>query len=219
MTASELASVDIFPLKKTDTCESAIVFMHDWKVFQLPVTDNGKLIGYVVLSDLAEASPKHKIDKYIKPFLQLYCVNNQHLFGLIKQFAESKFTCLAISDDDNNYIGAVSLVDLNIVLYKSSLSQSGAIVVLKMSPQDYSLAELSRIIEYNDCKILNVFITPDSSDSTKILLSVKLNKQNISTVLQTLERYNYTINSIYELDDHQASLDQRYDWLIKYLNT
>jgi predicted transcriptional regulator len=52
MFAEELLSNDIFPLKKTDSCESALVFMSDWKVFHLPVVDNGKLLGYVSYDDI-----------------------------------------------------------------------------------------------------------------------------------------------------------------------
>jgi predicted transcriptional regulator len=52
MFAEELISTDIFPLKKTDTCENAILFMHDWKVFHLPVADSGKLLGYVTYDEL-----------------------------------------------------------------------------------------------------------------------------------------------------------------------
>lgn len=63
MFAEELLSNDIFPLKKTDSCESALVFMSDWKVFHLPVVDNGKLLGYVSYDDINNQSGKTKVEK------------------------------------------------------------------------------------------------------------------------------------------------------------
>jgi acetoin utilization protein AcuB len=219
MIASEFFSPDIFPLKKTDTCESAMVFMHDWRVFNLPVVDNGKFIGYASFEHLAEAKPKDKIEKLVEPLLQMYVLKTYHLFEVIKQFAESKLTCLAVCDAESSYLGAISLNEVALMYKNSSLVQPGAIITLQMNPQDYSLAELARIIEYNDCKILHVFINPVTSNLGKIVVSLKLNKQNITTVIQTLERYQYSIQSVHQADNQDADLNNRYDWLIKYLNT
>lgn len=219
MTVSEFISTDIFPLKKTDTCEMALVFMHDWRTFNLPVSDAGKLIGYVSFEDISEAKPKEKVEKYITPAINLFAQKSSHLFEVIRQFAETRYTCLAVCDAQQHYEGAVSLNEIASVYKYSSLVQPGAIITLAMSPQDYSLSELARIIEYNDCKILHVFIYPDSSNLGKITVSLKLNKQQIGAVVHTLERYQYTIVSIHEINELSADLNSRYDWLIKYLNT
>jgi acetoin utilization protein AcuB len=219
MIVSEITSTDIFPLKKTDTCESVLVFMQDWKVFHLPVVDNGKLVGYVTVDDLNSLKGNLKIEKYIIPNPQLFLLKTQHLFEVVQQFAETKYTCLAVCDVENNYQGAVSLTELNQAFNNSSLIQPGAIIVLRMNPKDYSLAELSRIIEYNDSKIVNVFVHTDFTDNTKIMVSLKLNKKAISTVLQTLERYQYNIHSIHQFAEQNADVNDRYDWLIKYIHT
>ena len=219
MIVSEITSTDIFPLKKTDTCESVLVFMQDWKVFHLPVVDNGKLVGYVTVDDLNSLKGNLKIEKYIIPNPQLFLLKTQHLFEVVQQVAETKYTCLAVCDVENNYQGAVSLTELNQAFNNSSLIQPGAIIVLRMNPKDYSLAELSRIIEYNDSKIVNVFVHTDFTDNTKIMVSLKLNKKAISTVLQTLERYQYNIHSIHQFAEQNADVNDRYDWLIKYIHT
>lgn len=219
MTVSELISTDIFPLKKTDTCEMAQVFMQDWRTFNLPVADAGKLLGYVSFEKIAEAKPKDKVEKYIMPATQLFILKSNHFFEVIRQFAETRFTCLAVCDADHNYEGSISLNEIATLYKNSSLVQPGAIITLAMSPQDYSLSEIARIIEYNDCKILHVFIYPDSGNPGKIMVSLKLNKQSIGAVVHTLERYQYTIQSIHEVNELNADLNSRYDWLIKYLNT
>jgi acetoin utilization protein AcuB len=219
MIVSEITSTDIFPLKKIDTCESALVFMQDWKVFHLPVVDNGKLVGYVNSEDLNAVKGNLKIEKYIISNPQLFLLKTQHLFEVVQLVAETHYTCLAVCDIENNYQGAVSLTELNQAFNISSLIQPGAIIVLRMNPKDYSLAELSRVIEYNDCKIVNVFVHTDVTDNTKIMVSLKLNKKAISTVLQTLERYQYNIYSIHQFAEQNTDVNDRYDWLIKYLHT
>jgi acetoin utilization protein AcuB len=219
MIVSTFLSPDIFPLKKTDSCEMAMVCMQDWRVFNLPVTENGKLLGYVSYAKLADMGEDKKIEGLIEPLIQLYTIQTSHIFEVIQQFAQTKYTCLAVSDAEQNYTGAVSINEIADVYKNSSLLQPGAIITLVMNPQDYSLSELARVIEYNDCKILHVFIHPDNRDLGKIIVSLKLNKQGITNVIQTLERYQYTIQSVHQVDEQDPELHNRYDWLIKYLNT
>lgn len=215
MNAGELLSPDIFPLKKTDTCATALVFMQDWNVWHLPVAENGQLLGYVSGSKIAEMPENEKIDKHIEPLTQLQLHKGQHLFDVISFFAETHFSALAVCNEQSVIEGIVSLKEILDAYQKSSLMQGGAIISLRMSPQDYSLAEIARIIEYNDCKILNVFIHPNRIDHAQIIVSLKLNKQTVNTVIQTLERYQYQIHAIYNTDEHEAGLNNRYDWLIK----
>ncbi|AMS25842.1 hypothetical protein AEM51_01305 [Bacteroidetes bacterium UKL13-3] len=219
MFAEELLSNDIFPLKKTDSCESALVFMSDWKVFHLPVVDNGKLLGYVSYDDINNQSGKTKVEKIIQPLVQLYANKGQHFFEIMKLMADTGFTVIAISDEEAEYKGVVSVKEIVQVYKSSSLTQPGGIIVLEMTPQDYSLAELSRIVEYNDAKILNVFVNTLPGNFSKVLVSLKLNRPELNTIVQTLERYQYRIHSVHQSMDQSSDFSTRYEWLIKYLNT
>jgi predicted transcriptional regulator len=219
MLASTLISSDIFPLKKTDTCEGALMFMQDWKVSHLPVVFDGRLLGYVSANKLADESPEDRIESFIAPLVDLKLSQTQHVFEVLSMMVEAGLSCLAVCDEQQIYVGSVSVNEVLGHLAGSSLSQPGAIIVLQMNPQDYSLAELSRIIEYNDCKILNVFVHANTLSPAHILVSLKLNKQTVSSVIQTLERYQYQIFSVHQLETTDANLDKRYSWLLKYLNT
>ena len=219
MFAEELLSNDIFPLKKTDTCESALVFMSDWKIFHIPVADNGKFLGYVSFDEINTQPGKTRIEKVIQPLLQLYVDKGQHVFEIIKLMADTGYTAIAVSNEESEYKGVVSVKEIIQVYKNSSLAQPGGIIVLEMTPQDYSLAELSRIVEYNDAKILHVFVKAVSDNPSKILVSLKLNRPELSAVVQTLERYQYRIHSIHQTIDSSSDFGNRYEWLIKYLNT
>jgi CBS domain-containing protein len=219
MFAEELLSNDIFPLKKTDTCESALVFMSDWKVFHLPVVDNGKLLGYVSYDDCSIPSGKTKIEKSIQPLVKLYADKGQHFFEVMKVMADTGFTVIAVSDEEAEYKGVISVKELISIYRNSSLNQPGGIIVLEMTPQDYSLAELSRIVEYNDAKILNVFVSTAVGNTSQVFVSLKLNRPELSTVVQTLERYQYRIHSVHQTADQTSDFSSRYEWLLKYLNT
>jgi acetoin utilization protein AcuB len=219
MKAAELLTSEILPLKPTDTCETAMVFMHSWKVFHLPVSDNGKLIGYVKIEDIETQKHKEKIGSFIVPLTQLYLLPDTHFFSVVQLFTETKFSTIAVCDSEGKLLGIVSVQQLVYTLGQSSLLQPGAIVVIQMAPQDYSLSELTRIIEYNDCKVISVIVNPVADSPSLVHVSLKLNKQAIQSVIQTLQRYNYSIESVLQTDETEADLYNRYDWLIKYLNT
>lgn len=219
MIASHLISADIFPLKKSDTCESALVFMSDWKVSSLPVVQDGKLMGYVYSNELNHGRSSDKIETYLRPLPQLFIFQNQHFFEILTIMNEAKTDVLALCDEKGQYQNAISIHELVRFISKSSLAQQGAILVLSMSPQDYSLSEISRIIEYNDCKILNVFVNSNPDNPSSILVSIKLNKQAVSAVVHTLERYRYNVYGIFMNEDQAGEMATRYDWLIRYLNT
>ncbi|MEI6506952.1 MAG: CBS domain-containing protein [Bacteroidota bacterium] len=220
MFAEILISHEIFPLKKTDTCETASVFMHNWNVSHLPVVENGKVLGYVSLDEIFSAKKSDKMSLFIKNDKQFTSLGYQHLFEVIKIFDETGLTTISVLNNENNFIGIISFKEILKSLFRdSSLSQDGGIITLEMLSKDYSLAEISRIVEYNDIKIINVFIRSASQDENKILVSLKLNQTELKNVVASLERHGKLIRSI-QLDQKTDEVSSfRYDWLIKYLNT
>lgn len=220
MFAETLLSHEMFPLKKTDTCETAIVFMHNWNVAHLPVVENNKVLGYVALDEISGMAKTAKMDKLIrndKPFIVSL---QQHVFELLKMLDESSLSTLAVVNAESNFAGIVSYREVIKDLYRdSSLSQAGGIITLEMFAKDYSLAELSRIVEYNDVKIINVFINTIISDSQQILVTLKFNHTDLKNVIASLERHGKVIRSTHQVLDIADEYSNRYDWLIKYLNT
>ncbi len=66
MLARDLISNDIFPLKKTDTAEAAMMLMQDWKIFDLPVVDGGKILGFCDFASLAKKKKNQAISGLIR---------------------------------------------------------------------------------------------------------------------------------------------------------
>jgi predicted transcriptional regulator len=216
MIAEELISDHIIPLKRGDLCEAAISFMHDAKVVEMPVVEQGKLLGYLHISK-AEKTQSKTVGQAMDGKL-LFIPANTHLFDIARIMHDTNATTLAICDEHQNYIGAVALADLLKAYTKNSAnSLPGAIVTLEMFPRDYSLTEIARISESNDFKITSLFIR--NLENNKLEISLKFNSVEIKTVLHTLERYNYNIKSVHQLSEITDNLNQRLDWLIKYINT
>jgi acetoin utilization protein AcuB len=216
MIAEELISDQIIPLKCGDLCDAAISFMHDAKVVEMPVVESSKLLGYLHISK-AEKTQNKTVGQVMENKL-LFIPANTHLFDITRIMYDTNSTTIAVCDDQQNYIGAVSLADL-LKAYSKNTANSlpGAIITLEMFPRDYSLTEIARITESNDFKITGLFIR--NIENNKLEVSLKLNSVEIKTVLHTFERYNYNIKSVHQLSEVADNLNQRLDWLIKYINT
>ncbi|MEQ8812651.1 MAG: cbs domain containing protein, partial [Imperialibacter sp.] len=82
---------------------------------------------------------------------------------------------------------------------------------------DYSLAEISRLIESDNGKILSSYLTDDPNDSSKVSLTIKINLEDLSRVQATLERFGYQIVAKFNNAPEAVDEQERMDILMKYL--
>jgi len=148
-----------------------------------------------------------------KPFVTA----SQHIYDVIKIADNYKLSIIPVLDDRNKYLGVIRLADLaHYFAQLTAVDQVGGLITLEMNIHDYSVAEIAQIVESNDARILSLYYT-EIPDSTKIQVSLKINKQDLTGIVQTFDRYNYTIiASIFENDEDE--MQDRYDSLMSYLN-
>lgn len=220
MIAEELINHLIPSLKLTDNAQKAIVWMEELRTNQLPVTENSRFKGLISEEIIFE---NNDINKKVADY-QLYAdecfvYDYQHFFDVIKMSNEFKVEIVAVLDDSDTYLGVISLSDTISALAQTSAIQSvGGIIVLSMNQVDYSLAELSRLIEADNAKILSSFVTTDHMDPTKIKVTLKINKTDLAPVVATLERFNYKVIAKFQHSDIVTNEQDRIDALMKYLN-
>jgi hypothetical protein len=99
----------------------------------------------------------------------------------------------------------------------AAVSNPGGILVLELNANDFSMVEISRIIEENDAKMLSMYVT-SPADSTRLELTIKLNRIDIQPVIQSFLRHDYTIKASFFESDYFDNLRDRYDLLMTYLN-
>jgi hypothetical protein len=131
-----------------------------------------------------------------------------------------KLTVVPVLDYNNKYMGLVRMSDLLHYFSKiSAIEKPGGIIVLELSERDYSMTEISQIVESNNAKILSMYLHT-SPDSTKIEITLKLNVTDITPVIQTFNRYDYNIKaSFMEYDEQDDLYNSRYELFMRYLNT
>ncbi|MCX6187196.1 MAG: CBS domain-containing protein [Bacteroidetes bacterium] len=218
MFAQQLISSEVFPLKKSDTSDAALHFMIDWRINNLPVVENNKLLGYIYENNLLDKVDE-KIEKFLSTQEPINVKPETHLFELLKIMNDNMLSSIAVVDSNHICLGCVVLNELQMLTYPSSgLNHIGGVIVLETNISNYSLAEIARISEVNGLKILHAQLHTSPDDNNLQLISLKFNSLDLQYTLATFKRFNHKIyySSHNEIDENQES---KYNWLIKYINT
>ncbi len=220
MIASELISYDIPPLKLTDKGNKALDWMEEFKTNVLPVVHEGEYVGLISESNLLDSED---VDGEIKTFginfIKPFTHENQHLFEVITAMVENDVELLPVVNSSNKYLGVITnkvvVENLSKVV---SVASAGSIITLEVNIKDYSLSEIARMVESDDAKVLASFLT-SHPNSTKLEVTLKINKTDISRILHTFERFNYVVLASYNESEYHQNLRNRYDEFMRFLNT
>lgn len=218
MTAETLISDEIIPLRTSDTGEEALGMMDDFYVRHLPIVNNKQLLGLISQDDILNYNAVEPVGSYSLSMVRPYASGKDHIYELLRLLAEYHLTLIPVVDEEENYFEVVTLETLLLHFAQTaSFSEPGSILVLEMSRRDYSLAEIARIVESESASILSSFIT-SNLESTRVDITIKINRQNIQSIIATFGRYDYEIKASFNEADYVGSLQERYDGLMSYLN-
>lgn len=218
MLAKEIISDELIPLRTSDTGEEALGIMDDFYVRHLPIVNNRQLLGLLSEEDILNQDTEEPIGSYHLSFPGRYVREDAHLYEVMAHMAEFHLTVVPVVDSENNYSGLITLEDALHYFAKTAVfSEPGGIIVLEMSKRNYSLSEIARIVESENAIILSAIVTT-SPGSDQISITLKLNRNDIQSVLATLERFEYHIKATFQEDHFAESLRDRYESLLNYLN-
>lgn len=219
MTAKDLINYMIPPLKPGDEISTAKQWMDELRLSELPVVENGQFLGLMDEEMLLnDALQYHYVGDY--PLVGQNCIvkAGEHYYEVLKTSEREGFRIVGVMDQLHQYIGVVSIADVVEAFAKnSSVSTPGAILGLRMKFIDYSLAEISRLIESNDAKILSSYLSPHSEDPSDLNLTIKINKEDVTHIKASLERFGFHVESSFNAKDNSFDERERFDSLMKYL--
>ncbi len=220
MVAKELINHMIPPLKKVDPASKANAWMEELRINQLPVIENGVYCGLISEEAILEDNDNTKeVGEY--QLLGKSCVvnENQHFYDVLKIVSDHGVQLVAVLDDSETFLGVISIKDTVRAFAQSAAVQSpGGIIILSLKQIDYSLSEISRLVESNDAKILSSIVNNDILDANMLKLTLKINKTDLSPIIATFERFEYNIIAKFEDNEMESDDKERLDILFKYLD-
>ncbi|MEA5140653.1 CBS domain-containing protein [Arcicella rigui] len=208
-------------LKSTDTVGEAMNWMEEFRIGQLPLIHEQEYQGLISQDILLDADEDLPILALQPEFSDAVVSVNQHLFEILKTVQQFDLQVVVVLDDEENFVGTIVVQELLNEFSKTLGSQEvGAVLEIAVENRSYSLSEISRLIESNNAKIISSYYTSNQSglEDAKDILTLKLNRQDISRVIATLERFEYEIVGAYNFEAIASPDKERYDLLMKYLN-
>ena len=220
MIAIDLINMMIPPLKFSDKASMALSWMEELRVSHLPVVHDLHLQGFISEEMIFDAN---MADKEIGTFQligkECFVSPDKHIYDVIRAGYQHKISMVAVEDQFHKFLGVITMEDTVTAFAQSiSIQSQGGIMVLSMYLSDYSLHEISRLIELENAKILSSFISSDPLDAEKIKLTLKINKLELKHIKATLERFGYKVISQFEEESPITNEQDRLNLLMKYLN-
>lgn len=220
MVADQIMSDVVPALKPEDFCNTALSWMEVFKISHLPVVRDN--VFYGIVSDTMIYDANHfdlPVDELKNRYINAQVAPNEHFFEIINQFQQYRLTALPVVKDEKFFKGLITLPTLIESLSELFTTDSpGGIIVLEVHANDYSLAEIARIVEDNDAKILACYVS-NIPDSMRMRVTLKINKSDLTSVLRTFERFEYEVNASYSEDDKMSDvLKDRFDSFMQYLD-
>jgi CBS domain-containing protein len=219
MYAHELISVAITPVRSSDSIQKLIDKMAEFRVNHLPIIDNKQYMGLVSDHDILEvrdhALPTAALSLSLySPFVY----QEQHVYDVIRLFYEQKLSLLPVLDANKNYKGVISInTIIEHLATLTSAKEPGGIIVLEVDNRNNSLSHIAQIVESDNAQILSSFVE-SFPDSTKLEITLKLNRTEISSIIASFLRYNYVVKATFNDIKSYDGTSDRYDQLMNYLD-
>jgi acetoin utilization protein AcuB len=215
---SEIIQSSVPALHYNDTVEEAIELLQENNLEHLAVLDNDNYEGLISMDELLSANNTDTISTLANKFIHISIIDNQFFLNALKLITESGITVLPVLSANKEYIGVITerglLQHLAIFL---SADAPGGVFVLEMQREKFSIGELCRLVETNDAYVTQ-FNTYTEHLSGLFIVTFKINKTEISDILATLQRYDYTVRYYFGEEFFENGLKENFQNLMTYLN-
>ena len=208
---------EIKPLKLKSSVADAIEFFDNYPITHFPVIENYKLFGSFAEDDIHTTNKNdHELVEHAHLLNSFFADEKATVLELLKIFADNDTNIIPVLNKNKDYIGYYDLRDVLDVFSTSPfmIEESETLIVEKLE-NDYSMSEISQIIESNSAKLLGCYISEKKNDFIQIIL--KIVSSDIHEIMHTFRRYEYKIISMHDNDIYLEDLKNRSEYLQKYL--
>ena len=208
---------EIKPLKLKSIFSDAIELFDNYPITHFPVIENDKLLGSFAEDDIHTTNENdHELVEHAHLLNSFFADEKATVLELLKVFADNDTNIIPVLNKNKDYIGYYDLRDVLDVFSTSPfmIEESETLIVEKLE-NDYSMSEISQIIESNSAKLLGCYISEKKNDFVQITL--KIVSSDIHEIMHTFRRYEYKIISMHDNDIYLEDLKNRSEYLQKYL--
>lgn len=218
MQAIELISEAIQPLAPRDPVARALDLMDEFRTDVLPVVSKGRLVGLMKkAAALDNNDPEATVELLMDQVEIPYVRDRQHFYDVLKLMAGRNLSVVPVLDMGGRYLGVVG--EHEAVRGTAELVNAegaGSMLVLEMARNDYSLAQIARIVEDEGARLMSVFCT-NMPDSMRMEVTLKINREDISAILKAFDRFEYTVRTTFQGSRAEDGLRARYEDVMRII--
>lgn len=219
MLAIELNNNIIPRLQLEDTVGKALQLIHDFKVSHLPVVSEEKYLGLISEDDLLDTDNKKMHIRLLQDdFMDISIKENEHFLQAVNISNQYQTSVVPVINEEKEFLGSISGPNLLKILGNFSGAQEiGGIIVLEMERSQFSISEISRIVESNEATILHLN-TIVQAETGLLTITIHINKKELSIVVAAFERYEYDVVYYFGEEKFENEISSNYRHLMNYLD-
>jgi len=206
--------------KAIDSQETIAVvqeFFDDLNFSHFPVVEEEVYIGSIAADDIETFETNKKVTDYRYSLEGFFARSTMIWLDVLEVFAKNNTNLVPVLDEKNKYVGYYEITDIMKFFHETPfLQEPGGIIIVKKRTSEYSMGQISQIVESNNGKLLGLFVSETDSENVQVTIKISLGVMN--EIIQTFRRYNYEIVSEHFEDNYINTLKERSDYLDKYLN-
>lgn len=190
--------------------------LKDFNYTHIPMGKDGMYLGSISVNDILTFEGNKTLGEHQFALEGFFVRNTIYWLETLDIFARNQTNILPVLSFDNKYLGYLELSDIiNHFNNTPFLREPGSIIVIEKGSKDYSFSEIGQIIESHNAVLFGLFISGKTDGLTQI--TAKLSSNGLNEILQTLRRYGYSVISEHQEDSFNQSIDDRSEYLDKYL--
>jgi len=205
------------PIHVMDSIAEVQDFFLELSFSHFPVMEEGVYAGSIAAADVETFEADKNVLEYRYTLAGFFVRPTDFWLDVLEVFAKNQTNIVPVLDTNNEYVGYYELEDIITFFHDTPfLKEPGGIIVVQKGIKEYSMSQITQIVESNNGKLLGLLIS--EADLENVQITIKISFGPTNEIIQTFRRYNYEIISDHQDDNYIANLKERSDYLDKYLN-
>jgi CBS domain-containing protein len=142
---------------------------------------------------------------------------NEHFLNAVNISNAAETSIIPVVTEQREFVGSITASDLMRTLGAfAGANEIGGIIVMEIERNQFSISEISRIVESNNATILhlNTTVQPETGLLT---ITLHLSKKEIASIVDAFERYEYDVIYFFGDEKFENEIHSNYRHLMNYL--
>jgi predicted transcriptional regulator len=185
-------------------------------VSHLPVVQEGLFVGALSLYMIEGLNETSLLENYISHLEPIYVKEATHWMEVFQVMQQHSCNYIAVLNDLGAVVQTYHLKDILEQLYNTPfVNEKGDVIVITANVTDFSLSQITQIIEAHQGTVLGMLVENQNPSSTQIFM--KLQTDDFNNTCLSLRRYGYNVLTSQTEKHSHSEFEAQIDYLKKYI--